>query len=88
MFGIAAGSFGVMITAASGELVQCHVLRRGVWFGLGPILTNGPRSLTYRAMEASHAMHVAHVMPAGAGGNVDRLPTTLRSRPASVPREG
>lgn len=60
MFGIAEGSFGVMIPAASAELVLCHVLRTGAWFGLGPILTNGPRSLTYRAMEASHVLHISH----------------------------
>jgi len=59
MFGIADGSFGVMIPAASGELVLCHVLRTGAWFGLGPILTNGPRSLTYKALEMSHLLHVS-----------------------------
>lgn len=59
MFGVAAGSFGVMIPAATGELVLSHVLRTGVWFGLGPVLTNGPRSLTYRAMETSHVLHVS-----------------------------
>jgi CRP-like cAMP-binding protein len=48
-----------MIPAATGELVLCHVLRTGTWFGLGPILTNGPRSLTYRAMETSHVLHVS-----------------------------
>lgn len=58
MFGIAEGSFGVMIPAASGELVLCHVLRTGAWFGLAPILTNGPRSLTYRALEKSHVLTV------------------------------
>jgi CRP-like cAMP-binding protein len=58
MFGIADGSFGVMIPSASGELVLCHVLRTGAWFGLGPILTNGPRTLTYRALEKSYVLHV------------------------------
>jgi CRP/FNR family transcriptional regulator, cyclic AMP receptor protein len=48
----------VMIPATSGELVLCHVLRTGAWFGLGPILTNGPRSLTYKALEMSHVLHV------------------------------
>lgn len=59
MFGIADGRFGVMLPAASGELVLCHVLQTGAWFGLGPILTNGPRSLTYRALETSHLLHVS-----------------------------
>jgi CRP-like cAMP-binding protein len=58
MFGIAEGSFGVMIPAASGELVLCHVLRTGAWFGLGPILTNGPRSLTYKALEMCHVLQI------------------------------
>jgi CRP-like cAMP-binding protein len=59
MFGIADGSFGVMIPAASGELVLCHVLRTGAWFGLGPILTNGPRALTYKALETSHVLNIS-----------------------------
>jgi len=59
MFGIADGSFGVMIPAASGELVLCHVLRSGAWFGLGPILTNGPRALTYKALETSHVLNIS-----------------------------
>lgn len=58
MFGIADGSFGVMIPTPSGELVLCHVLRTGAWFGLGPILTNGPRSLTYKALEMCHVLHI------------------------------
>lgn len=59
MFGIAGGSFGVMIPTPAGELVLCHVLRTGAWFGLGPILTNGPRSLTYRALETCHVLYVS-----------------------------
>ncbi|MFN3890958.1 MAG: Crp/Fnr family transcriptional regulator [Beijerinckiaceae bacterium] len=59
MFGVAGGSFGVMIPAAAGEMVLCHVLGTGAWFGLGPILTGGPRSLTYRAMETSHVLQVS-----------------------------
>lgn len=35
----------------------CHVLRTGAWFGLGPVLTNGPRTLTYRALETCHVLY-------------------------------
>jgi CRP-like cAMP-binding protein len=59
MFGIASGGFGVMIPVATGDLVLCHVLGKGTWFGLGPILTDRPRTLTYRAMETSHVLYVS-----------------------------
>jgi CRP/FNR family cyclic AMP-dependent transcriptional regulator len=60
MFGIARGSFGVLIPTAGGELALCHVLPAGTWFGLGPILTEGPRNLTYRALEKSHVLQISH----------------------------
>lgn len=60
MFGIAKGSFGVLVPTAAGELALCHVLPAGAWFGLGPILTTGPRNLTYRALEKSFVLQVSH----------------------------
>jgi CRP/FNR family transcriptional regulator, cyclic AMP receptor protein len=57
MFGIVAGSFGVMIPTTKSELALCHVLRPGVWFGMGPILTGGPRALSYRALERCTVLH-------------------------------
>ena len=59
MFGIAAGSFGIMIPTGNSELTICHLLRTGNWFGIGPVLTKGPRSLTYKAAEGSRVLYAS-----------------------------
>jgi CRP/FNR family cyclic AMP-dependent transcriptional regulator len=58
MFGVAEGSFGVMVPSG-GELLICHLLRVGAWFGAGPILTAGRRTMSFRAVEPSQALFVS-----------------------------
>ena len=57
MFGIVAGCFGVVLTSGD-ETVMCHLLRPGAWFGSGPVLSPGPRILTFQAVEPSTALVV------------------------------
>ncbi len=58
MFGIASGGFGVVVPSGA-EMTLCHVLWQGAWFGAGPILTNGRRTLGFRAVETSRALVVS-----------------------------
>ena len=58
IFGVAEGSFGVLVPSG-GELSICHLMRAGAWFGGGPILTSGRRTLSFRAVEASQALFVS-----------------------------
>jgi CRP/FNR family cyclic AMP-dependent transcriptional regulator len=58
MFGVAEGSFGVLVPSG-GELSMCHLLRAGAWFGAGPVLTAGRRTLCFRAVEPSLALFVS-----------------------------
>lgn len=60
IFGIVSGSFGVLIPTMKSELTVCHVLGVGNWFGIGPILTDGPRSMSYRALEKSQVLHASY----------------------------
>jgi CRP/FNR family transcriptional regulator, cyclic AMP receptor protein len=57
MFGVAEGSFGVLVPSG-GELSMCHLLRPGAWFGAGPVLTAGRRTMSFKAVEASQALFV------------------------------
>ena len=58
MYGVANGSFGVLVPSG-GEMIMCHVMGPGAWFGWGPILTGGQRSLSFRAVEESRALYVS-----------------------------
>jgi CRP-like cAMP-binding protein len=58
MFGIVTGGFGVIIPSGA-EMMICHILRTGAWFGFGPVLTNGPRTFSFRAVEQSQALTVS-----------------------------
>jgi CRP/FNR family transcriptional regulator, cyclic AMP receptor protein len=58
MFGVAEGSFGVLVPSG-GELSMCHLLRAGAWFGAGPVLTAGRRTLCFKAVEASHTLFIS-----------------------------
>ena len=55
---MAEGSFGVLVPSG-GEVSICHLMRAGAWFGGGPILTSGRRTLSFRAVEASQALFVS-----------------------------
>jgi CRP-like cAMP-binding protein len=58
IYGIVEGGFGVQLPAGSGELVQCTIIRRGIWFGHGPVLTGKARVMTFRATEPSSVHYV------------------------------
>ena len=58
MFGIVKGTFGIAV-ASGDEMVMCHLLRPGTWFGSAPVLSQGPRVLSFQAVEASEALAVS-----------------------------
>jgi CRP/FNR family transcriptional regulator, cyclic AMP receptor protein len=57
MFGIANGTIGVIVPSGD-ETAMCHLLRQGAWFGAAPVLSHGPRFLSFQAVEASEALVV------------------------------
>ncbi|MDR5651167.1 Crp/Fnr family transcriptional regulator [Ruixingdingia sedimenti] len=58
IFGIVSGSFGVMGLNRMGGLTLGDILRRGSWFGHGPMFTGRPRMLAFRAMEPTAVAYV------------------------------
>jgi CRP-like cAMP-binding protein len=58
IYGIAAGAFGILAAPEGREPRLAHLLRRGAWFGHGPLLGGGRRALAVRAMEPSVALHL------------------------------
>jgi CRP-like cAMP-binding protein len=57
IFGIAKGGIGVLLPGEADSLRLATVLRAGVWFGQGPILLGGQRTMTFRATERTWALH-------------------------------
>lgn len=45
IFGVASGAFGLIAAPEKGEPRLGHLLRRGSWFGEGPLLTGEPRRM-------------------------------------------
>lgn len=58
IFGIVDGGFGVVVPSGA-EMIVCHVIWAGAWFGLGPILATGRRTMSFRATETSRALVVS-----------------------------
>ena len=58
IYGMVDGGIGALITSGAGEMALCHVVRRGTWFGHGPVLTGKPRTMTFQAVEESIAFHL------------------------------
>lgn len=58
MFGIVRGTFGVIVTSAD-ETAMCHLIRPGTWFGVAPVLSQGPRVMSFQAVEASEALAIS-----------------------------
>ena len=51
IYGVFSGGVGTLgITDVAGPTLG-HIMRAGAWFGIGPLLTGGRRSMTFRAME-------------------------------------
>ena len=59
IYGIVDGGIGALVPSGGSEMVLCHVLRPGSWFGIGPILAGGRRLLTFRTVEPSRIAHVS-----------------------------
>lgn len=53
------GSFAVLAQNAASSIVLGHVMRRGGWFGQGPLMTGRPRALIFRAMEPSSVLYLS-----------------------------
>lgn len=60
IYGIVSGGIGVLLPSRSLELMLCHILRPGIWFGHGPILTGKSRSLAFQAIEPSVSAYVPY----------------------------
>lgn len=59
IYGVVSGGVGVMLPSRVGEMVLCHVIRLGVWFGTGPVMTGRPRTMSFKAMEPSAVLHLS-----------------------------
>lgn len=59
IYGVVSGGVGVMLPSGAAEMVLCHVLRLGVWFGTGPVMTGRPRTMSFKAMEPSAILHLS-----------------------------
>jgi CRP-like cAMP-binding protein len=58
IYGVISGGVGsIGMTDLTGPALA-HIMREGIWFGQGPLLTNGPRTLTFRAMEETELVLV------------------------------
>jgi CRP/FNR family transcriptional regulator, cyclic AMP receptor protein len=58
IYGVVSGGIGIHVPAANDETTLVHIGRAGLWFGYGPLLRGGERSLTFSVMEPSCLFHV------------------------------
>lgn len=58
IYGIVSGGILVYVPGMDGSERLAHIVRPGVWFGHGPVLTRDDRTLTFVAGEPSLALHV------------------------------
>jgi CRP-like cAMP-binding protein len=59
MYGVVDGGVGILVPSGGQDLALCHVMRRGTWFGYGPVLSvGGRRKMTFKAVEKSHLLHL------------------------------
>ena len=58
IYGVVSGGVGVLIPGLGAALRLAGIVRAGVWFGHGPIMTGRARLLSFRATEPSLALHV------------------------------
>ncbi len=59
IYGVVSGGIGIHVPAANDEATLVHIGRCGVWFGYGPLVRGGQRSLTFSVMEPSWLFHIA-----------------------------
>jgi CRP-like cAMP-binding protein len=58
IYGVVAGGFAVLAAGRHAGPDLAHIVRPPVWFGHGPVLSGGPRTLSFRAAEPSLTLHV------------------------------
>ena len=58
LYGIVTGGVAIHLPSDAGETVLAHVIRRGVWFGYGPLIRGRDRSLSFSLVEPSLLFHV------------------------------
>lgn len=58
IFGVLEGSVGCWIASAYAEVALAHVAREGDWFGEGPAVQGGFRTMSFRALEPSLLMRL------------------------------
>lgn len=58
IYGVVSGGVGTLgMTDVAGPTLG-HIMRTGAWFGIGPLLTGGHRTMTFRAMEETELILV------------------------------
>ena len=58
LYGVVSGGFGTLVPSGGQEMTLCHIIRLGVWFGHGPVLTGRSRIISFKAVEPSRALHL------------------------------
>jgi len=58
LYGVVSGGFGTLVPSGGQEMILCHIIRLGVWFGHGPVLTGRSRTISFKAVERSMALHL------------------------------
>ena len=58
IYGVVSGGILLSVETRSGDLVPAHLVRRGTWFGHGPLMTRRRRVLDARAVEDSVLLHL------------------------------
>lgn len=58
IYGIVSGGVGVHLPSETSETILAHVLRAGIWFGYGPLVRGGERSMSFSLVEPSLLFHV------------------------------
>ena len=59
IYGIARGGFAISVSTAVSAPALATIVRSGVWFGNGPLVAGRHRALSFRATEASVALHLS-----------------------------
>lgn len=59
IYGVIDGGIGVLIGPPRLSPRLCHIVRAGAWFGIGPVLSGGNRTMELRASEPSTLLTVS-----------------------------
>lgn len=58
LYGVVSGGVGVHLPSETGETVLVQIVRRGTWFGYGPLMRTQRRSLTFSLVEPTLLFHL------------------------------